>query len=133
MAASRSLRGMYPLLGAVRAVFRSKAQQSRKPWRKKANVQEQVRLGVPIESARRRCAEVLSAVGEPRPASDPNVMEAVTALNSRSSGTVVRIELQSMGDATEALITAWPGAQLFDWGESRRTVQEVSARLGGHS
>lgn len=124
---------MYPLFGAVRAVFRSKAQQSRKPWRSKAYVQEQVALNVPIELARRRCAEVLSALGQQRHASDPNVVEAVTALSRRSSGTVVRIELQSIGDATEALITAWPGAQLFDWGESRRTVEEVSARLGGHS
>jgi hypothetical protein len=121
---------MYPLFGAVRAVFRSKAQQSRKPWRSKSYVREQVRLAVPIELARPRCAEVLSAVGELRHASDPNVMEAVTALNSRSSGTVVRIELQPTGEATDALITAWPGAQLFDWGESQRAVQEVSARLG---
>jgi hypothetical protein len=80
------------------------------------------------EVAEQECRRLLTSIGDERAAqTGDNIIEIVT----RSSGTVIRIALTPMTDGTRITIAAWPGAQLFDWGESQRIARNVANSLGG--
>ena len=112
-----------------RRFFRSRAEQSENPWRKKARTRRTVVVPVDIETAEALCRTVLTSVGSERTTTGARAVEAVTPWNWRSSGTVVRTELDPGDVGTTVIVTAWPGAQLFDWGESRRIARLVAAHL----
>jgi type II secretory pathway component PulM len=77
---------------------------------------------------------LLASIGDERaPQTDTNLIEIVTRSSWRSSGTVVRVALAPVAEGTQITIAAWPGAQLFDWGESRRTARSVADALRGDS
>lgn len=120
--------------GWQRRFFRSKAERSEKPWRPNAQARREVLVPHGLAAAQELCNVVLASVGSGRQVQDDNAIEAVTPGNWRSAGTIVRVELQSVEDGTLVVVTAWPGAQLFDWGESRRIAKHVANRLVmGHS
>jgi hypothetical protein len=84
------------------------------------------------EIAEHECRRLLTSIGDERAAqTGDNVIEIVTRSSWRSSGTVIRIALTPMTDGTRITIAAWPGAQLFDWGESQRIARNVANSLGG--
>jgi hypothetical protein len=112
-----------------RRFFRSKAEQSKKPWRDKARVRREVVVAVDREVAQALCRTILTSLGTERLTTDGHSFEVVTPLNWRSSRTVVRAELDPHAGGTAVIVTAWPGAQLFDWGESRRVARLVADRL----
>jgi len=74
-----------------------------------------------------RCRTALEQVGVERTSatSEPKVIEVVTPANWKTTGTVIRAELAETDHGTQVTLTAWPGAQLFDWGESRRMVKKI--------
>ena len=76
------------------------------------------------------CRRVLAGLGEERPTAAINALSVVTPRSRRSTGTVVQVQLAVATGGTRVEIAAWPGAQLFDWGVSRRLVQEVVDGLG---
>jgi len=112
-----------------RRFFRSKAEQSEKPWREKARAHRDVVVPLDVEATRRLCRTVLTSVGSERAAGGGSFVEPVTPSNWRSSGTVVRAELAPFDAGTAVIVTAWPGAQLFDWGGSRRVAKLVADEL----
>ena len=69
-------------------------------------------------------------MGTLRDAPEIDALEAVTNAGVRSTGTVIHVQLVGVDDRTRVEVAAWPGAQLFDWGESRRVVDRVIAALG---
>jgi hypothetical protein len=95
-------------------------------------VSREVTLRQDLPSATSRCRDILRSLGEERPG-DPvevgAIVEAVTAAGKRSVGNVVRAELKSVPGGTQILVASWPGAQLFDWGESKRLVSLVCSQL----
>jgi hypothetical protein len=101
--------------------------------RVKARASDELVLALPLDSARARCRDVLGQFGEQRPTPDEDVLEAVTPSNRRSSGTVIRVELARTLDGTKVSVSAWPGAQLYDWRESQKIVAGIVSRLKGHS
>jgi hypothetical protein len=122
------------LFGAAwqRRFFRSRVERSEEPWRDKARAQQELVVPLDLDSTEARCHRVLASIGEEREralADDDGSIEAVTPGNWRSTGTVVRLELQPVAGGTKISVTAWPGAALFDWGESRRVARLVSDRL----
>lgn len=120
------------VLGVVFAYFRRRATSSTKPWRRAARSEGEVRLPDDIDASERRVLEVLRELGELREA-DPTpggrTVEVTTRANLKTSGTVVRVVLRDGPTGTVATVTGWPGAQLFDWGECKRIVEEVANRL----
>jgi len=114
------------------AFFRRRAATSTSPWRRGGRSTHEVSLPVELDEAERLARELLRTFGnerKPATAADGPVIEVVTAADLKTSGTVLRVVLRDAPTGTLATITGWPGAQLFDWGHSRRTVQEVAARL----
>jgi hypothetical protein len=109
--------------------FRAKAEQSEKPWREKARAHRTVVLPLNLDAAQAVCRSIITALGSERPTSGDGYVEAVTPGNWRSSGTVVRTKLDPGDGETTVTVTAWPGAQLFDWGESRRVARLVADQL----
>jgi hypothetical protein len=77
------------------------------------------------------CRDLLTTVGYERsnPANERTI-EVLTPMNGKSIGTVIRAELQPAERGTTVAISAWPGAQLFDWGESKHLAQTIADRLG---
>jgi hypothetical protein len=120
--------------GWTRRFFRAKAEASQEPWRANARAVREVTITSRPEMAEQECRRLLTLIGEERAAqTEGNLIEIVTRSSWRSSGTVVRIALAPVAEGTRITIAAWPGAQLFDWGESRRVVRTVADALGGHS
>jgi hypothetical protein len=119
-------------IGARLVAGRSRrtAARSRSSWRKRACVSREVLLPESSDVAADRVRRALASVGTLRDAAEAGAIEAVTEAGARSSGTVVHVQLVGTGEGTRAEIAAWPGAQLFDWGESRRVVDRVVAALG---
>ena len=64
------------------------------------------------------------ALLRPRPR-DTSVLEFVTPWGVASFGTVIRVVVEPLYEGGDVVITAWPGAQLFDWGASRRAVNRL--------
>jgi hypothetical protein len=93
-------------------------------------VSREVLLAEPDDAAEIRVRSALAAIGDLREAPEAGAFEAVTAAGSRSSGTVVHVQLVRTKDGTRIEVAAWPGAQLFDWGESRRVVDRFVNALG---
>ena len=114
----------------IRNRFQRTAAQNRSPWRKRARFSGEVRLPEPVDAAQARMSRVLATIGTLREAPEDGALEAVTEATGRSSGTVVHVQLIGSSDGTRVEVAAWPGAQLFDWGESRRVVERVIALLG---
>ena len=117
-------------LTVVAYYFRRRAETSASPWRRAARVEERLVLEGSLESVLARTRAALGEVGTLRDSGEPNTIEAVTARTWKTSGTVVRAEVRPSGRGAEVQLTAWPGAQLFDWGASRRAVASVEERLG---
>jgi hypothetical protein len=112
--------------------FRSTAERSTEPWRKKARVTRQLVLPTGLHLSEERCRRVLSAFGEERPVypPEPGVIEVIGRSSWRTTGTVLQARLRATDTGgTNVVLAAWPGAQLFDWGESRRLCAEVAKRL----
>jgi hypothetical protein len=109
---------------------RRTVERSRSPWRKRARFSDEVFLPEPLDAAHARVARVLATIGTLREASEVGAFEAVTDATARSTGTVVHVQLVGSGDGTRVEVAAWPGAQLFDWGASRRAVERVIEGLG---
>jgi len=110
--------------------LRRTAERSRSPWRKRARFSDEVFLPEALDAAHARVARALATIGTLREASEVGALEVVTDASARSSGTVVRVQLVGGDDGTRVEVAAWPGAQLFDWGASRRAVERVIERLG---
>jgi hypothetical protein len=121
------------LLRAVGQLFRSRAEQSTGPWRRSARARSKAFVATDIATATRRCREILTGIGQERPIAQSlpgvTIIEVVTPSTRRSSGTVLRTELSPARGGTAVEITGWPGAQLVDWGESKRLVEFVTSRL----
>lgn len=120
------------LIGArwLQRFFRNKAEDSQKPWRTRATAYREVIVPASYEVAEARCRRALEMVGEERPVSIIGAIEAVTPATWRSSGTVIRLQLIPTQEGTRVDVAAWPGASLFDWGESRRVARAVIDGLG---
>jgi hypothetical protein len=120
--------------GWTRRFFRTKVEASQEPWRENAREVCVVIVTSRPEMAEQECRRLLTSFGDERaPQTGANLIEIVTRSNWRSSGTVVRVGLAPVAEGTQITIAAWPGAQLFDWGESRRTARTVADALRGHS
>jgi hypothetical protein len=106
---------------------RSWAVRSRRPWRRKTLATAELLLATGPDPSQQRSRQVLTSLGSGRPLSGchANLIEVVTQPNWLSLGTVIQAELQPVEDGTRISIAAWPGAQLFDRGESRRVCNEV--------
>jgi hypothetical protein len=109
--------------------FRREARTNTAPWRSEALIAERVLLSTDLTTAEARVHDTLHALSRERDTADPNVIEAVTRWNWRSSGTVIRVALEPEDSATCATVSVWPGAQLFDWGESRRVAGQIKQSL----
>jgi hypothetical protein len=110
--------------------FRRKAERSTAPWRAGARSYREVIVPAPLEEAEAWCQRALRSLGEERQVAVVGAIEVVTPPTRRSSGTVIRTQLVATAAGTRVDIAAWPGAQLFDWGASRRAVQDVVKALG---
>jgi hypothetical protein len=78
------------------------------------------------------CRQVAESVGTERPPSQTRsgAIEVVTPETARTHGIVLRLELVSdTPTSTTVSISAWPGGQLTDWGESRHLVDFVASQL----
>jgi hypothetical protein len=86
--------------------------------------QATVRLPCRVDEAANRCRGLMLKLGEERPAMQVEdfAMEIVTPPTRRSFGTVIRAELTNRSPGTDVTLSAWPGAQLVDWGESKRLL-----------
>jgi hypothetical protein len=115
----------------IQRFFRRRAERSTTPWRRKAKAEAEVIVLTSVDVTAARCRGALEQIGADRTsgASEPNVIEVVTPANWKTTGTVVRGELAETDHGTRVTLTAWPGAQLFDWGESRRMVKRVMRLL----
>jgi hypothetical protein len=85
-----------------------------------------------LETTTTRCRDALASVADERSferSSHGVAIEAVTGMNWRSFGTVVRIELAPSHGGTDLRLVTWPGSQLFDWGESRRLADSLTSEL----
>jgi len=112
------------------ARFRDKMEQSDRPWRARSLAFREVVVPMPFDETEALCRRVLAGLGEERPTAAINALSVVTPRSRRSTGTVVQVQLAVASGGTRVEIAAWPGAQLFDWGVSRRLVQEVVDGLG---
>jgi hypothetical protein len=111
--------------------FRDRAVQSKKPWRRGSLVRRELVVSQGVDATALQCRNLLESFGEPR-ASDPpsdDVIEAVTPPSIKSMGTVLRAHLAPTAEGTRVTILAWPGAALFDWGESTRLVDRISRQV----
>jgi hypothetical protein len=128
---------LFDLLGGllsarwIRAFFRKRAEGSEKPWRSKAKVQRRLVVANDLNATEARCRQLLLLMGTERAPIEAatRVIEVVTPYNWKSSGTVVRVQLAANPNGTNVSLSAWPGAQLFDWGESRRIVRRLASDL----
>jgi hypothetical protein len=120
------------LLGPINRYFRGRAVQSVKPRRRGSKVERHVVVHLELPLTDARCREILSKLGELRPlegTAPPHTIEAITPQTLRSNGSVLRVHLERTRRGTTVAIAAWPGAALFDWGESRRLVDAVADQL----
>lgn len=115
----------------TRRQFRSRVEQSKEPWRKKARAVRELVLPTGMDLSEERCRRVLATLGTQREVSppEPGVIEVVGPSSWRTTGTVLCARLEAVSGGTKVVIAAWPGAQLFDWGESRRLCAEAARRL----
>ena len=112
--------------------FRRRASRSTKPWRRGSLASRTFVLKEALPTALDHARTVLQTVGEERTVDDVqsgHVIEVVTPSNVRSSGNVVRVNLEPVSSGTQVTIDSAPGAQLFDWGASKRLVAEIADRL----
>jgi hypothetical protein len=86
--------------------------------------QATVRLSCGVDEAANRCRDLMLKLGEERPAMQVEgfALEIVTPPMRRSFGTVIRAEMTDRSPGTDVTVSAWPGAQLVDWGESKRLL-----------
>jgi hypothetical protein len=110
--------------------FSRAAAESRRPWRRNATFSRDVLSPEPYAIVEERIGKLLASIGTPREAAEVGALEAVTGPARKSNGTVVHVQLIDVPNGTRVAVAAWPGAQLFDWGESRRVVETVIAGLG---
>jgi hypothetical protein len=111
---------------------RARALRSTKPVWKRARQERTVVLSIELQAAVQRCRQVAQSVGTERTPTQASsdVIEVVTPETARSSGIVLRLALVSSTPSdTTVSISAWPGGQLTDWGESRRLVDFVASQL----
>jgi hypothetical protein len=99
---------------------------------KRASQERTIVLSLDLQAAVERCRQLAQSVGRERtpPQVNSDVIEAVTPETAHSHGIVLRLALVS-STPTDAMvsISAWPGGQLTDWGESRRLVDFVASQL----
>lgn len=110
--------------------FRRTAERSSSPWWARARSERHVLVRGDVEFAGRRAREVALRYGEERQTDSNNVVEIVTPANGRTSGSVVQMTLRPSNGGTDVTVAAWPGAQLFDWGASKRTADAICRDLG---
>ena len=110
--------------------FQGDPWQSTAPRRRRSLARQQLSLRESAQTVEKRCREIVTSLGTERSA-EAGVVEVVTRANRRSSGTVIRVQLQQIDGRTSVEVTAWPGAQLFDFGESKRLARSIATQLLG--
>jgi hypothetical protein len=93
--------------------------------------QATVHLSCGVDEAANRCRDLMLKLGEERPAirAEGVAIDIVTPPTRRSFGTVIRAELTNRSFSTDVTMSAWPGAQLVDWGESKRLLNGLMRDL----
>src|ERR1700722_5851282 len=81
------------------ARFRRQARMSTVSWRSDALIEERILLSADLTTAEARVRDTLHSLGRERDTAEPNVLEAVTRWNWRSSGTVIRVALEQEDSA----------------------------------
>jgi hypothetical protein len=125
------LEGLLQALGGfvsgrwTQRLSRRKTEQSEAPWRSRATAYHELIVPSSVDEVEARCRRVLGSLGAERQAAAVGAIEVVTSASWRSSGTVIRVQLTPAEGGTRMDLAAWPGAQLFDWGESRRALRKV--------
>ena len=111
--------------------FSAIASHSQKPWRKMSLREGSVETPGDLATAQNRCDAVLgsTAAWENVEGSDSVLLSGFVGGGIASSGTQVRIRLTPSDTGTRAEVSAWPGAQLFDWGVSKRLVAKILGQL----
>lgn len=121
------------LRGVVFPRLRDRTATSTAPWRRGARTGREIVLPVGVDEAERLVRALLEAQGDERAtaaSAEGRVLEAVTPRNWRTTGTVLRVVLQPVAGGALVSVSGWPGAQLFDWGDSRRRVEQLIEALG---
>jgi hypothetical protein len=134
-----SLADVFPagaLIGPIVELFRRRAVRSTAPWRRGAHTSREITVHEDLDATAAQCRALLRKFGEERAADQPATgvrVEVVTPKSNMSVGSVVRVDLIPAAAGTRATISSWPGAQLFDFGESKQLVATIADSLAEES